>query len=267
MPKIDYHFHTAYSYDSLTELKEVFGRAIEAGLDMLCVTDHDTMEGALQLKELEASRLRIIVGCEFTTDDHSHVIGLNLRRMIKEKNIFMLMEAVKKQGGLVVLPHIFRRGSGVFRNEMRRSDEFIRQTLLYTDAVECFNGRDTWENNRRSHEFVMQNNLPAVAGSDAHSPEEIGSVYVAYPENDFVHGQSARHIFFPFQTPRPENPLKRKLMEYYHVHKEHLPGFVQHSYQQMKRIMKKDSIGNKNLAPRFQYEFPAVFQKIKDHEE
>ena len=51
------------------------------GLDALAITDHDTVEGALEFRRLAASRglrLQIIVGEERTLSDGSHLIGLFL---------------------------------------------------------------------------------------------------------------------------------------------------------------------------------------------
>ena len=46
--------------------------------------------------------------------------------MIAEKRIVDLLERIKLQGGTVLLPHPFRRGSGIFRNELRRPESFLR---------------------------------------------------------------------------------------------------------------------------------------------
>jgi predicted metal-dependent phosphoesterase TrpH len=258
--RVDYHFHTDRSYDSRTSPAAVLEAAARAGLDVLCVTDHDTIEGALALAGLAAgSGVEIVVGCEFTCDDGSHVIGLHLSRMIAERRPLALMEAIRLQGGRVLVPHPFRRGSGLFRPELRRPEAFVREVLARTDLVECFNGRDTWENNRRSRAFALAHGLAAVASSDAHEAREVGTVFVEYPDGGPVaHGRSPRAIWFPTQPPRVEHPAKRAAMELYHRYERRLPAAVARLYRAARRRARRDAPRPSEASPRLQYELPAA---------
>ena len=253
--RVDYHVHTCYSYDCETSLEAVLARAREAGIRCVCVTDHGTMEGALELTRMAPPEIEIVVGCEFTTDDGSHVIGLGLTDMIAEKRILHLSGRIRDQGGLVLLPHPFRRGSGVFRTEMRRSEHFVRDVLSAADLVECFNGRDTHVNNQRSYRLALDRGLPAVAGSDAHTEAEIGSVFVEYADDDRVHGESPRRVFFADQPPLGENQLKRRLMEVYHRHQASLPAVVGAAYGISRRRLRRDVPRKTDAAIRMQYDF------------
>ncbi len=251
--RADYHFHTRFSYDSRTSLAEVLERAAASRLECLCVTDHDTIAGAEKLAAMARAPLRVVVGCEFTCDDGSHVIGLGLADMIREARPLALMERIKLQGGLVLLPHLFRRGSGIFRNELRRGDAFVRDALALADLAECFNGRDTYENNERSRRFVAERGLRAVAGSDAHRPQRIGSVFVEYDGPRFVHGVSPRRVFFPPQRPVREHPLKRGAMELYHRHERRLPSIVRAAYRAARGAMRRDQASFES-PPQLQYQ-------------
>lgn len=254
--RADYHFHTRYSYDSRTSLEEVLDRAQETRLDVLCVTDHDTVAGAEKLAAMARSPLSVVVGCEFTCDDGSHVIGLGLSDMIVEARPLALMERIKLQGGLVLLPHLFRRRSGIFRNELRRSESFVRDALALADLAECFNGRDTYENNERSRRFVAERGLRAVAGSDAHRPQRIGSVFVEYDDRRPDHGVSPRRVFFPPQPPAREHPLKRGAMELYHRHEDRLPAIVRAAYRATRAALRRDRPSFADPSPRLQYQLP-----------
>jgi predicted metal-dependent phosphoesterase TrpH len=253
-----YHVHTSFSYDSKVPPEAALEQAVAANIDVLCVTDHDTIDGAAKLASVCRAEVKVVVGCEFTSEDGSHIIGLNLREMISEKGIFGILEGIKLQGGLVLLPHPFRRGSGLFRNERRRPAEFVDDVLAYTDIVECFNGRDTYENNGRSYRFALAHDLPAVASSDAHRANEIGSVFVEYFTDDFVHGASPHRVWFPTQVPSKENPAKRALMELYHGNKEHLPAVVTSAYRAVKRRLKGDSPRDARGPALMQYDFPVA---------
>ncbi len=250
--RVDYHFHTAFSYDSEVTPEAALERAQEANIDVLCVTDHDTIDGAVKMKGMPCPNVRIVVGCEFTAEDGSHIIGLDLRDLFDTRSVLGILENIKLQGGLVLLPHLFRRGTGIFRNEMRRSDEFVHQVLSRADLVECHNGRDNWENNERSRRLAVSLGIPAVAGSDAHSTATLGSVFVEYAQGELRHGLSPRRIFFPTQAPKAENPAKRRMMELYHRHRKTLPPVVDAAYRTLKGWLKPDS--GHAAAPRAQYE-------------
>jgi len=253
--RVDYHVHTSYSYDCRTSLEAVLERAARAGLGCLCVTDHDTIEGALALRQIRPPELEIVVGCEFTVSDGSHLIGLGLTEMIFEDRLRELVKRIKEQGASVLLPHPFRRSSGIFRNEMRRSDAFVAELLSSTDMVECFNGGDSYHNNQRNYSFVTERGVPAVASSDAHTDAEIGSVFVEYASAKAVHGVSARRVFFSSQLPVTENRLKTAVMEFYHEHKTRMPGPVRAGYRLAHQRRATDRRRRVVSAPSLQYEF------------
>jgi predicted metal-dependent phosphoesterase TrpH len=255
--RVDYHFHTSYSYDCDTGLDQILAAARRAGLTRLCVTDHDTIEGALRLRELAGDALEVIVGCEFTCDDGSHVIGLGLSELVPERRPLPLMDRIHAQGGKVLLPHLFRRGSGLFRPELRRAATFVDEALRRADLVECFNGRDTFENNARSRELVLSRGLPGVASSDAHRPGEVGSVFVEYAAAA-VDGRSPRAIHHPTQREVHEHPLKRLAMELYHRNAPALPAVVRHGYRRARRLLRRDDAARGRAPPALQYALGAT---------
>lgn len=256
--RVVYHLHTRFSRDCETSLEDVLERAARAGIGCLCITDHGTIEGARALQQMRRPEVEIVVGCEFTAADGSHIIGLDLKEMISERHVPVpeLLERIRQQGGLVVLPHPFRRSSGIFRNEMKRSEDFVGEVLSHTDMVEAFNGRDTYENNQRSYRFATDRGLPAVAGSDAHIAAEIGSVFVEYAADDRVHGASPRRVFFPTQRSVSENPVKRRLMELYHQQKASMPSVVRAAYRISRKRLRTDGPPMPEAPPLMQYEFP-----------
>ena len=256
MTRAEYHVHTAASYDSEASPDAILDRALAVGLDVLCVTDHDTIDGAVALQALAGRALRVVIGCEFTCQDGSHVVGLGLTDPISERRVLPLLEGIRLQGATVVLPHLFRRGSGVFRPELRRGPEFVRDVLARTDVVECFNARDTFENNARSQRFAMEHGLATIAGSDAHRASELGRAFVEYADASFAHGASARRIFFPTQAAAVESPVKRRVMELYHRHEGQLPPVVRRAYRMLRRQLKADGPRRAEAEPRLQYDLP-----------
>ena len=76
--RVDYHLHTRFAYDSSMSLEDVLERAARTGIGRVCVTDHDPIEGALVLRAMSPLDVKIVIGCEFSADDGSQVIGLGL---------------------------------------------------------------------------------------------------------------------------------------------------------------------------------------------
>jgi len=253
--RVDYHLHTCHSPDSDASLDEILERAAAASIDRLCVTDHDTIDGALALARLASPDLTIVVGCEFSTDDGAQVVGLHLREMISARRLPELLAAIRGQGGSVLLPHPFRRGSGVFRPEVDRPSGFVEEILGLTDLVECYNGRDSMDNNRRNLEFVLERGLRGVASSDAHRARDIGSVFVEYLDPAPVDGVTTRSIFFPDRVSRGEAALKRSVMERYHRHRGSMPRVVDGAYQRARRLKHRLSPQPVPGKPRAQYDF------------
>src|SRR5581483_10413102 len=75
------HTHSEYSPDSRTPLAAQAAALVAAGIDVVCATDHNTIEGALRLRELATDRLRVIVGEEISSRDRLY----HLRRDALER--------------------------------------------------------------------------------------------------------------------------------------------------------------------------------------
>src|ERR671937_11686 len=108
------HMHTEYSRDSRQTLRVFAAAAEQAGLNVVCVTDHDTVEGALRLREMNTA-LRVIVGEEIYTRE-GELIGLFLERAVPPGlSLEETIARIKDQNGLAYVPHPFSR------NRMRHS--------------------------------------------------------------------------------------------------------------------------------------------------
>ncbi|HEX9560914.1 MAG TPA: PHP domain-containing protein, partial [Candidatus Dormibacteraeota bacterium] len=67
MPLADPHCHTVAS-DGMVTPAELVEAAVKAGLDLIAITDHDTMAAARDVKERgEAAGLAVVMGQETTT--------------------------------------------------------------------------------------------------------------------------------------------------------------------------------------------------------
>lgn len=73
----DLHIHTTASDGRLTP-QEVIARSYEKGLQIIAITDHDTIDGLLAIQECEspAAKLTVIPGIEFSTDLPHHEVHI-----------------------------------------------------------------------------------------------------------------------------------------------------------------------------------------------
>src|SRR2546426_4103593 len=175
--RVDMHMHTDYSRDSRQSLPVFVAAAERAGLHVVCVTDHDTIEGAVRLREMNTP-LRVIVGEEINTRD-GEVIGLFLQKAIPPGLPFEETAArVRDQGGVIYVPHPFSRNR---MRHLRRS--VLERSVPMVDAVEVFNAREAFAaDNARALAFAIRHGVAGGAGSDAHRPNEIGRAYVEIPD-------------------------------------------------------------------------------------
>jgi predicted metal-dependent phosphoesterase TrpH len=177
--RVDMHSHTMWSGDSTTTPDEVEEAVVDSGIDVLCITDHNAIAGAVEL----ARRLpcRVVVGEELRTQ-LGEIIGLFLTERIPfGVGPREAAERIRAQGGVVYIPHPF----DPMRSNLRAEsiDELVAADLV--DVMEVRNGKTSLEHlNREAAEYAAAHGLLAGAGSDAHVPAALGAVYVEMPDFD-----------------------------------------------------------------------------------
>ena len=175
MKRVDMHIHTRHSFDCLNDPNALIARTTELGLDVLCITDHNEIDGALRLKEKYPDR--IIVGEEVKTGEGVDVIGLYIHTKIpKGTPARETCDRIHEQGGIVYVPHPYAAGKG-------GSGRILSVIDGHVDAVEGFNGRIHHPHlNQQAVDWALQRGLPLGAGSDAHTLAEVGRAYVEVPD-------------------------------------------------------------------------------------
>jgi PHP domain-containing protein len=108
--RADPHCHTTAS-DGMVTAAELVDAAVKAALDLIAVTDHDTMDSVAEVQTRgEAVGLTIVAGQEVTTKwpAQTHVLGWFLERPVKRgMSLADTVAAIHDQGGLVIIPHPF----------------------------------------------------------------------------------------------------------------------------------------------------------------
>lgn len=178
----DFHMHTYYSKDCGTGPSDLVKRAMKVGLSCIAVTDHNTIRGALDVRRLAPAGLKVIIAEEIKTT-FGEITGLFLEKEVpRGLSPVETCKRIKEQGGLVSVPHPFDR---VRRSVLKQ--EMLDSILEYVDIVEVFNSRTTLlRDSQKALEFARRHNFLTGAGSDAHSPGELGNVAVEMPPFETV---------------------------------------------------------------------------------
>jgi len=204
--RVDFHSHTMWSGDSTTTPDELHECVAASGIDVLCITDHNAIKGAVELAD--ELPCRVIVGEELKTHA-GEIIGLFLRERIPQGiPPAEAAQGIRDQGGLVYVPHPF----DPMRNNLRLDvlDELVTAGLV--DGIEVLNGKTSLKSlNKQAVTYASKHGLAIGAGSDAHVAEAIGAVYLEMPDfdgpEDFLNamrkGRAVGHYYDPPRRWRP----------------------------------------------------------------
>jgi predicted metal-dependent phosphoesterase TrpH len=130
--------------------------ALEVGLDVLAVTDHNDLRPGLLAREYAARHgipnLLVLPGMEITTEERVHLVAVGLEAPVPSwEPLDMTISRIRESGGLSVLPHPFFA-------HLRSHRE--------VDAIERFNAR--------YGDFSINGTPVARVGdSDAHSADDL----------------------------------------------------------------------------------------------
>ncbi|MGB0091078.1 MAG: PHP-associated domain-containing protein, partial [Solirubrobacteraceae bacterium] len=176
---VDLHMHTDHSYDCATPVEVLLAEARTRGLGAIAITDHNEISGAFEAQG-KTDGVKVIVGEEVKTASQGEVIGLFLQEKVpRGMSLQATITEIKRQGGLVYVPHPFDRLHSV------PDYEHLLKVLDDVDAIEIFNPRVAIsEFNDEAVRFAAKYWIPAGAGSDAHVPQGLGSVRIRMRDFD-----------------------------------------------------------------------------------
>jgi predicted metal-dependent phosphoesterase TrpH len=180
--KADIHMHTNLG-DGWASPAKVIEQATQRGLQVIAITDHDHVEGAKRVADLLAQQetppFQLIRGVEVSTRQ-GHLLGLFVERAPKAlRSVEESIEAIKEQGGLVIIPHpLGRLVPSLSRSKI---DELLNKGYSI-DGIEIYNPspanasmRDTVRTANEQWHFAD------IGGSDAHFWQHIGAAYTLFP--------------------------------------------------------------------------------------
>lgn len=169
MFNLDSHIHSCYSQDSNTKIEDILRVASEKNLDIIAISDHNTVKGYEKAKSLD-SDLLIIPSIEISSRD-GHIIGFGCKELVeKELSPAETIDKIHEQGGLAIVPHpycFYRHGLIDSNNEK-----------LNFDAIEVKNARFILGySNNRAKKLSKREDIPGLGASDAHYHKFIGDCY------------------------------------------------------------------------------------------
>ena len=179
--RADIHMHTNLG-DGWSSPAQVIEQATKKGLRLIAVTDHDHVEGAKRVAELleqQQRQLQMITGVEVSTRQ-GHLLGLFVEKAPRAmRSVEESIEAIKEQGGLVVVPHPL--GRLVPSLSRAKIDELLNKGYPI-DGIEMYNPTPA---NASMRPVVRAANrewgLAETGGSDAHFWQHISAAYTLFP--------------------------------------------------------------------------------------
>jgi len=179
MLRTELHCHNVYSnghvgnleppFDSNVTINEQLEKSLESKLDILFVTNHNTLDGFKQITEYKNnhekfSNLEIYPAVEITTDKEAHVLVYGLNDEIKSnQSIDEIIDAAKAQDAVTIAPHPFSLVDA------------LRDDSLKCDLFEVFNSSSVdIHSNKKAEIFSKEHNLLTTVGSDSHISSTIG---------------------------------------------------------------------------------------------
>jgi len=188
--RADLHIHSKYSGimkymglkfpDSVEEPRKIMKCAKKNKIDVIAVTDHNTIRGGIETKKLEKEfGIEVIVGSEIMSKD-GEIIGLFLNEEIQSGlSAEETIEKIHEQGGLAIAPHPYSPICKALNDKIFD---------LKLDGVEVFNAyhRDGIVNNIALEKVTKNYHKKPVAfigSSDAHLAKMVGNGYTNFEGN------------------------------------------------------------------------------------
>jgi predicted metal-dependent phosphoesterase TrpH len=187
--KCDLHVHTVHSgmctvpvlnkicRESYNDPLQVYETLKRRGMDLVTVTDHDSIEAVEPLRKHPDFFLSEEVSCSTSSGTHLHmgVYGIEERHHLelqrRSDDAAALLAYLDEQRLLFSVNHVFSGLTGP------RTDGDFEEFASRFPAVETRNGQMLARANRHAADFAALTGKVAVGGSDAHTLASLGRTY------------------------------------------------------------------------------------------
>jgi predicted metal-dependent phosphoesterase TrpH len=173
---VEFHCHTVYSKDSLMSLNTLLSTCQRKGIDRVVITDHNTIAGALQVRELAPER--VIVGEEILTTCGELLAAFVEREVPPGLFPKEAIRRLRDQGAFISVAHPYDHFRSGHWDEVD-----LLEIFPLVDAIEVFNARCLSPSfNQQAQAFASLHGLAGTVGSDAHAAFELGRATLQMPE-------------------------------------------------------------------------------------
>ena len=192
-------------------IEEQLDAASKNGIDVLFVTNHNTLDGYPQMVEYQQNHhkfkdIQVYPAEEVTINNQGHVIAYGINKEIKSgMTLEETLDEIKRQNAVSCAAHPFAVSNG------------IRENALLCDMTESFNSNNLDHfSNIAADGFAKENRLATIAGSDSHIKSTIGRcINTIETENNLdtiIHGMKHGE----FRIARADYATKGEVFEHAH---------------------------------------------------
>ena len=169
MIQADLHVHTTYSSDSAINPRTLVEQLVTHNfIKVAAVTDHDTVKGYDVTRQLASAYpdILIIPGVEISTPQGDIIILGSDEMPPQPWTVENIIDFARERDYVSVVAHPYREyGMGDLAKNYK------------VDAIEVLNGGSSPSANKAAQDLAKLMGLPGTAGSDAHQPSELCTVY------------------------------------------------------------------------------------------
>lgn len=169
---MDSHIHSEYSPDSKSKLKDIFKVAKNKNIDIIGISDHNTVEGSKEAQRLTKNDDLLVIPSIEISSLEGHILGFGCEENIKrDLQATETIDLIHDQGGLAIIPHPYC----FYRHGLLCKADYKE---LKIDAIETKNARFIIGYcNNKAKKLSKKENLPALGASDAHFYKFVGDCY------------------------------------------------------------------------------------------
>lgn len=175
MGTADLHIHSTYSRDATTTVRAILKQAADVQLNVIAITDHDDIRGALEACKLGYQYgIEVIPGVEISTKE-GHLVGLFIEELPPAgQSLVDTLTFIGKNGGIAIAPHPFNG----LPNSL--SMESVVGALTNPRVKTVLKGMETHNMGTQAFDSTAQKlsiylPLAKIASSDAHVYWAIGA--------------------------------------------------------------------------------------------
>jgi hypothetical protein len=176
---------------------------MELGIDAVCVTEHDTLEGGMIAAEIGREMGYNVIPAQEVGTQYGDILAFGLKRdNLRGIPVEELYKIAVEDEAVLIAAHPFRRGGFSIEN-------YIYNYGKCFVAIETLNGNCGEIENRNASECAIKLKLQCIGGSDAHYIGMVGRFYTEFADNNIRDIDSLVYALKYSKYQAKENPLYR----------------------------------------------------------